>query len=970
MHHSQGAVRYGRTVARRRLVVLVLLFATLLLSLTSTASGQAENQFTQIEMLLLRDPTGAAQLPIEVRVQSQRAVEGTLEVRSADQNLVLQFPLAMAANSELSQLVSVPAGDDGALRSLTASLLVDGEAIDEAELQNIEGANNFAAGVLGLDVQQGNALLEPAIGTTSLIEVNDIRLLPALDIFVISSQGFESLTPTEQSQLLTWTGAGGQLAVADDPGTLDDLLPAAWQSSGVHELAGSGEISYIGTAWVDSIPPPTATAVDADRFRFNTGPDDLIEDGRFRIPSLRILVLIVAVYVVVVGPITIWYLNKMERPRLAWLAIPSLALFFSLAVIIAGSISNDRRTDAYVSIVTVTPAGAEVTNTVLVTSTGTERFELASGWTLLTNGSDSGAVGAGSELTVAHARNSSELTFQIETGSAGVAKLRGYVPDVDLPFSFDQVIVLDGAVRGVLSNDSDVALDDVVVLVDGAMGVIGRIEPGATEPFTLALAEGEGQGFAPELDLWNPELALAFGDPVVDQNEDSVNTAAWLSWRLENFGASVPSGVLTVVGWSRELEEYSLVSGSGRTALVQHQALPEPTDEATTAYVRTQQPLLVTDIDAVLPVTEANAATTFVRPPGTSGDGLALSVPLSTEAAALWVGGEWRYLLLSDDAPVISIPEDAWENDRLTLLLSDGRVATDLDQARQRLVVRFPNTAPGLLAASGRVPQRQRLFSDFDLELELPPSTDLDGASTEEPDEPDETAEAAQPDVGANSAEADQADENIPRHRTSFGRPSRSNWARFDTGSLEQSYDSYSTLLEPGDMVTIEMESTLGISYLQVVGPRGEVVAHNRVEVTAGEVSPLSFEAEVWGVYEMEVRLLDDATADTYSIDMQSLYAETEQFVWTIDLVGQLVQRRVRFSEGDEVSYLIESDDEIEVTVFDPDWNPIVFERGTGSLTSRFVAEDIGEYTVQVASITNSDDPISQLTLALGGELR
>lgn len=962
--HPHGVSRQGTGAARAGVGLLLLLFATFVLSLTSTAGGQDEDSFTQIEMSLLRDSRGAAHLPIEVRVLSERAIEGTLEVRSADQNLVLQFPLAMAANSELSQLVSVPATDAVALRSLTASLLVDGEAIDEAQIRNFDGPTDFAAGVLGLDVQQDVATLEPAIGTTSLIEVNDIRLLPALDIFVISPQGVASLRPAEQSQLLTWTGAGGQLAVADDPGTLDDLLPVEWQGSDQYVLAGAGEITYIGTDWSDSITPPTSTAVSERLARVNTGPDDLIEDGRFQVPSLRYLVLIVAVYVIVVGPFTIWYLNKMGRPRQAWLAIPSLALAFSLAVIVAGLISNDRRTDAYVSIVAVTPAGAEVTNTVLVTSTGTERFELASGWTLLANGDEGGAAGAGSELTVAHTRNASELTFEIETGSAGVAKVQGYVPDVDLPFAFDEVGIFDDTLRGEVTNTSEVALDDVLVLLDGNFTSIGRLEAGETTNFGVSLVDDAEQLFAPEVERWGRNAGLAFGDPNVnDEVEDNVNTAAWLSWRAEHIGASVPSGVLTVVGWSREIDEYSLVSGSGRTALVQYEALPEATEVAMTGQIRTQQPIIASGFDEFGQELGADASTTYIRPPGVSTDLLALSVPPSIESAAVWVGGEWRYLLLADEASTISIPEEGWEDDRLTVLVSQSGNARSLAEAEQRLVDRTPQTVEGLLAASGRVPQRQSLFSDFDLDEELPrPTVPADDSNDQASDGDAETVpeEAAEPEVAA---------EELPRHSTSFGRPSRADWSRDDSGILQQSFASYSTLFEPGDLLTVDMQSNQRVSYVQIVGPDGVVLVSNREEVLAGDASPISVEAAVWGVYDIEVRLLDSTTSDSFDITLQSTASDATEFEWTTQLSRPLVQRRVRFGEGDDVEFTVDSEALVEVTVFDPDWNAIAFANGSDFVAGNFLANQDGEYTIEVSAITDLENPVSLLTLALGGDV-
>jgi hypothetical protein len=199
----------------------------------------------------------------------------------------------------VSQTFVVPTAGNASI-ALEATLVVDGEVVAVGEA-NRPQANANAVGVLGLAAPSDSVQLRPQIGQASLIEMDDLTILPALDTVVASDAGLRALSPGERDQLLRWVAAGRQLAVADSPGVIDSLLPAEWQSGASLVGVGTGFIRYIGTDWVENVPAgvSVATSVQFVAGFFDSSSPELRSDAGFTVPGLGVLSILLLVYLLV-----------------------------------------------------------------------------------------------------------------------------------------------------------------------------------------------------------------------------------------------------------------------------------------------------------------------------------------------------------------------------------------------------------------------------------------------------------------------------------------------------------------------------------------------------------------------------------------------------------------------------------------------------------------------------------------------
>ena len=98
----------------------------------STASAQNQD-IAAIQLEPLRSTRGAATVPYRVTAVADRAIEGTLQIRVVNQNVTFEFPLALAANTEISQLLAIPVESDF-IGEINANLVVDGTSVGSDEL--------------------------------------------------------------------------------------------------------------------------------------------------------------------------------------------------------------------------------------------------------------------------------------------------------------------------------------------------------------------------------------------------------------------------------------------------------------------------------------------------------------------------------------------------------------------------------------------------------------------------------------------------------------------------------------------------------------------------------------------------------------------------------------------------------------------------------------------------------------------
>ena len=667
-----GALRLGRFLA----LGLALSLMTLMFSSVIAPAGAQDDAVAVIELEQLRTSGGADMVPVRVLVESRRAVDGVLEVSARESNLTWQFPIAVAANTEVQQLIGVPTGSFDGIGRLDATLFSGNDELAEARLDDRE-ANANAIGLLGVESPGEEVNLNPDIGLASVVELNDLRLLPALDSVVVSPAGFRSLTPEEQDLLVSWIWSGHQLLVADDPGSLDGLLPNV-ATSAETELLGAGVVRYVGRNWDDNVSPGISVAIsvtDQLQGAFDPSNPELLSDAGFRVAGIGVLALVLLVYLIIVGPLLFGILNKRKNLTVAWLVIPALAALFSVGLFAGSRISNSGRQDAHAAIVEVNPVSALRSEAFLVSRSGDRGVELPEGYEVVSSSLVDGFNFGGQFITnvpttVRPSRTTTELELQIDSGSGGVAYVRGTDEGLTDTLRLSDLRFDGSMLIGTVENESSERLEGVAVFVGDRDTHLNTIEAGQSATFTIDVAAREGR-FGSELRDWNIEFRNEFfggggPEPSEELEDGPVNGSRWVLWRASKQGAAVPDGLVTAVGWSREFD--GTRDNEGRTALIARAALPQSDGPVLPGQLREFR-MSVPSVNRFgdFGGDDFTEVIQLVHPVGGDVSELALTFPQDVQEVDLWVDGEWRQIAADNDTgPSVDIPTEAWEGNVLT----------------------------------------------------------------------------------------------------------------------------------------------------------------------------------------------------------------------------------------------------------------------------------------------------------------
>lgn len=721
---------FGGARVHKKLGVLLAVCALAILGsvfASTPVSGQAGNErIAVVEMEMLRSPSGTEMVPVRIDVVSQRAIEADLVVRVLDTDTTWRFPLALAANSEISQLVAVPVGNF--LGRIEASLVADGEELADDDLN---GDSQFAeaVGVLGLEAPDELQLAFDG-GPASAIELNDLTILGALDTVVTSPAGLSTLTDVERTQLFGWLATGGQIVVSDDPGSIDDVLPEAWRANRDVVSAEAGIIRYASNDWETGVAPSPGTVTDLFAFDFFDGsPRELINDAGFRVPGIGIIALILLGYLLIAGPIVFVVLNSSNRQRLTWVVLPAVALIFTIGVFGAGRVFNAGRSDSFATIAEYHAAGTTVRDAFLISSSGNQTIDLPQGWQLLSNAAHPGFDfnETNAPVVLRTSRTSTDVAFGIESGSAATGLITGTEATTEAPIVIEDLVMSDGTVTGSVRNASGVELANVAVLVGDLKVDVGAIGDGAADDFELSIDRNFGQ-LAPELADWDvdPRRQNFFGGPfdgndeLSGVNDGPSNGQAWLNFRSRRTATSAPEGFVTVVGWTRELD-LSVVDGRGRTAVVVREQLPDGDGPLAPGAVRRvifEGGSFNERFGFDGPADFGRAASVqFIAPVGADTGELALRVPREVRSVEVFVPADgWRAFDLNElDATSLLVPADAWTAGVLTVRYDVGEFFNDFVIPELEVVSERTTSLP--FVAAGEVPKRNVNGGDFEEEF-------------------------------------------------------------------------------------------------------------------------------------------------------------------------------------------------------------------------------------------------------------
>lgn len=614
-------------------------------------------------------------VPITVSIQADRLVRGTVEVSFTDVEGTWSTPVEVPGGGEKDVVVVVPTPATFAVRDARVRLVGAGDPVAiEVELDALEGDQlvGLLPGVQPADLPP-SLELPGELGTARFVALEaELLALPGaidpLGTVVAGVEEVDRLDDAARSQLLDWVDRGGRLVVDGAAGSPVVGLPDAWvPDEGGRVPAGLGEVRQSGGRaaagdWAAVVEPtPTASLAEL----FNIGGisstqvesigDSIARDAGLDALDLPWLLGFLAAYVVLAGPIGYLVIRR-RRPGLGWVVVPALAVGFTgLAFVIGADLRSGNRA-AHGTVLETGPAGNRATTVVGTVSRagadGVARFP--EGWSAAgvdTSFFGFGSTGGAGELAVTTSGGRSEGTVPLDAGGFGV--LRGTGPDArDLGGLVVEARSEGDAVVGTVRNELPFAVEEVGVLLGRATEQLGTIGAGDEADFEITGDEFRlGDPFSPpEAQLWPGQAG--FGG--VPQLDGVVNLAVLNEANFSLGPNSRPRGIVTAIGWTRELAAPVEVVGepapAGRSAIIGRgpvagEAGSLAIGAAHRELLRGPEGVEVDDLD-IRSSTEG-AVWRFALPVGTGDVPLAIEIPAYVVRLEAWDGTAWQ---LVDDA--------------------------------------------------------------------------------------------------------------------------------------------------------------------------------------------------------------------------------------------------------------------------------------------------------------------------------
>jgi hypothetical protein len=623
--------------------------------------------------------TPGRSVPVRVRITADRLVQGTLrvELESFDESVPVAVPVEVPGGSSKEYLVVLPTAVDAGQQVAVTASLDGGDA--SAGRQDLTFSTDSDLVGLVPDLVAGGEVpdpveLGPSMGTSRFHQLTAEELaspgaIDALGLIVTAGDGLSSLGPEARANVLDWLDRGGRLVLDGSPGDAVGGLPEEWQPgpADVRSWTGRGGVRLVAGAvaagrWDEVVEPMPLMPVGELNGGMFFGPSDgvastVAEDGGLRVAVVGWLLLFLVAYVVLVGPLAFLLLRRAGKAGWTWLAVPTVAVVFTVAAFVIGSDLRTGNEIAHGTVVETRPQGARVFSYVgLLSRSGADaRVSLPAGWqssdmsSPMSGWFDSGTRSPGPERVVVGA-DATVDEVALDPGGFGMVTAWGPIeatPGIEVT----AVAGTDGSVHGTVRNATDVTLRDVLILVGVRAWGGGKLEPGEEAEWQLdpggGLDETTWSGLAET--PWRDAAGWDTGeaDPFSD-----VNYSVWTDWR-SRLADSYPAGVVTAAGWTSDWAppvESSRKMTGGRTVFTTHAAVDvadagtAPLDAVRREYLRgtnaADAEVDQADVDEWGEV--EGAVVRFTLPPGTRPDlPLELDVPGSVMGLELLTDGRW-----------------------------------------------------------------------------------------------------------------------------------------------------------------------------------------------------------------------------------------------------------------------------------------------------------------------------------------
>jgi hypothetical protein len=321
---------------------------------------------------------------------------------------------------------------------------------------------------------------------TATVDLDPSALVPLLGV-----------VPSAATEL---PAMGGELARGRAIATSGDRVVAA-------ELAyGNGRVTILGfdptTPWLaeSKSVDPLWRGVLPDRFG---GTPVLTDDSQlvqavYQLPALALpptsgLLVLIAAYILIIGPINYLVLRRMDRRELAWITMPVLVIGFSAAAFGYGALL--RGTDVVINEISIvrgatgaTEASADVYFGIFSPTRTTFQVELAQGALLAApmNGNPFGQSTGTLDLVQGTGTEQPSAVRNLVVGTGSLRVVRAQVP-VEAPLMHADLRLIDGVLTGTFENASDELLEGVAVALGSSVAVLGDVQPHTTKNVRVAV---------------------------------------------------------------------------------------------------------------------------------------------------------------------------------------------------------------------------------------------------------------------------------------------------------------------------------------------------------------------------------------------------------------------------------------------------------------------------------------------------
>ncbi len=234
---------------------------------------------------------------------------------------------------------------------------------------------------------------------------------------------------------------------------------------------------------------------------------DMASQAAASMPGLSVITLFLVcgflgVYVLAIGPLSYFILNRLKRRELAWVTIPVLVVTFTcIAFLSGGLIRGSVPILNRLAIVQVRPGAsqAQVNGLVGLYAPNRGTYQLNAGTGALVHTTQTNPTPNKQSFVFNQSGSVTSISgIKLEGGGMEIFGLEGQAPAP--AFSYDLRLMLDSSgtrLEGSVTNQSDLTLENAVVLAPGGTQALGSFRPGEKRDIVIYLNKAQMSSGAP-----------------------------------------------------------------------------------------------------------------------------------------------------------------------------------------------------------------------------------------------------------------------------------------------------------------------------------------------------------------------------------------------------------------------------------------------------------------------------------------